>query len=54
MWRVKQIMIDRVANYVVENDETGERRKCDFDCERHAQFFADYLNEKEKNASTNN
>lgn len=53
MWVVASIMKDRRPIYVVENTETGQRKNCDSDWEKHAQIFADYLNEKEKNASTN-
>ena len=52
MWVVISIMKDRRPSYAVENTETKERKNCDFDWEQHAQIFADYLNEKEKNAST--
>ena len=52
MWIVTSIMKDRKAIYTVENTETGQRKNCDFDWEQHAQIFADYLNEKEKDAST--
>ena len=50
MWRVTQIYKNKVPTFTVENTETGERKNCDFDWEQHAQIFADYLNEKEKNA----
>ena len=54
MWIVTQIYKNKVPTFTVENTETGERKNCDFDWQPHAQVFADYLNEKEKNASTNN
>lgn len=47
MWKVMQIVKNGIAFYVVENTETGERKRGEFDCERSAQSFADYLNKKE-------
>ena len=34
--------------YLVEDTTTHTRKRGSFDCERSAQAFADYLNEKEK------
>lgn len=48
MWKVMQIVKNGIAFYVVENTETGERKRGEFDCERSAQSFADYLNKKEE------
>lgn len=46
MWKVMQIVKNGIAFYVVENTETGERKRGEFDCERSAQSFADYLNKR--------
>lgn len=35
--------------YLVEEMETHTRKPCSFDCERSAQAFADYLNQRERN-----
>ena len=47
MWTVGSEMRDRVAYYFVFNLETGERKHGEFDCERSAQIFANYLNERD-------
>ena len=38
--------------YLVEDMTTKSRKPCSFDCERSAQAFADYLNEREGNGKT--
>ena len=35
--------------YLVEDTTTHTRKRGSFDCERSAQAFADYLNQREKN-----
>ena len=47
MYHVISEIHDRAPVYLVEDTETHERKRCHFDCERSAQAFADYLNEKE-------
>ncbi len=47
MYHVISEMLDRVPVYLVEEMETHTRKPCSFDCERSAQAFADYLNDKE-------
>ena len=40
--------------YLVEDTITKSRKRGSFDCERSAQAFADYLNEREGNDETPN
>ena len=47
MWTVGSEMRDRVAYCFVFNLETGERKHGEFDCERSAQIFANYLNKRD-------
>ena len=47
MYRVNSEFYDRVPTYFVE-DQDGNRKPGHFDCERSAQAFADYLNDKER------
>lgn len=39
--------------YLVEDTTTHTRKRGSFDCERSAQAFADYLNEREGNSEQN-
>ena len=52
MYHVISEIQDRAPVYLVEDTETHERKRCHFDCERSAQAFADYLNEREGNERT--
>ena len=54
MWTINSEMLDRVPVDFVENSETHERKRGSFDCERIAQAFADYLNEREGDGKTKN
>lgn len=47
MYHVISEIHDRAPVYIVEDSETHERKRGSFDCERSAQAFADYLNERE-------
>lgn len=53
MYHVISEMQDRVPVYLVEEMETQTRKRGSFDCERTAQAFADYLNEREGNNEQN-
>ena len=48
MYHVTSEQTPRGPVYLVEEMETHTRKRGSFDCERSAQAFADYLNEKEK------
>ena len=48
MYHVISEQTPRGPVYLVEEMETHTRNRGSFDCERSAQAFADYLNEKEQ------
>ena len=48
MWTVGSEIRNGVPVYYVMNLKTKERKRGEFDCERSAQIFADYLNESEE------
>lgn len=54
MYHVISEIQDRQPVYLVEDAKTGERKPGSFDCERIAQAFADYLNEKERDGKSRN
>ena len=47
MWTVGSELHDRAPIYFVYDTVTQSRKPGSFDCERSAQAFADYLNERE-------
>lgn len=47
MYHVISEMTPRGPIYLVEDTITKSRKRGSFDCERSAQAFADYLNERE-------
>ena len=53
MYHVISEMQDRAPVYLVEDTITHTRKPGNFDCERSAQAFADYLNEREGNSEQN-
>ena len=52
MFRVKSETVCRITYYFVEDSRTGERKPGGFDCQRSAEAFAKYLNDKEEKEST--
>ena len=52
MYHVISEMQGRGPVYLVEDTITKSRKRGSFDCERSAQAFADYLNEREGNERT--
>ena len=54
MYHVISEMQGRGPVYLVEDTITKSRKRGSFDCERSAQAFADYLNEREGNDETPN
>jgi len=54
MYHVISEMQDRAPVYLVEDTITHTRKRGSFDCERSAQAFADYLNEREGDGKTKN
>ena len=53
MWTVGSELHDRAPIYFVYDTVTQSRKRGSFDCERSAQAFADYLNEREGNSEQN-
>ena len=53
MYHVISEMSPQGPIYLVEELETHTRKRGSFDCERSAQAFADYLNEREGNSEQN-
>ena len=49
MYHVVSEMTTRGPIYLVEDTITKSRKRGSFDCERSAQAFADYLNQREGN-----
>ena len=54
MYHVISEQTPRGPIYLVEDTITKSRKPGNFDCERSAQAFADYLNEREGNDETPN
>ena len=53
MYHVISEQTPRGPIYLVEDTITKSRKRGSFDCERSAQAFADYLNEREGNETAN-
>ena len=47
MWTVGSEMRDRVAYNFVYHTKTNERMNGEFDCQRSAEIFADFLNKRD-------
>ena len=54
MYHVISEQTPRGPIYLVEDTTTYTRKRGSFDCERSAQAFADYLNEREGDGKTKN